>query len=179
EIVAVPVQNLQINAGVAYLDGEYDDFENGPHFNPTGSPAANTSCAIAPFSPAYPGGQTSVTAGCDLSGNETIQTPKFTASVGASYIVPTSMGQWGFAASLYHNDGYFFEPTNSVEQDAYDLVDASISWTSTDEKYGARLWGKNLLDEEYYSAANSAALGKHYSAAAPLTYGVTFSTHFR
>ena len=41
-------------------------------------------------------------------------------------------------------------PNPLIDQnDAYTLVDASVAWTSNDEKLRFQLLGRNLTDEEY------------------------------
>ena len=46
------------------------------------------------------------------------------------------------------------------------------------ERYGIRLWGKNLGGATYYSFAIASTLGHQFSPAAPRTYGFTISAHF-
>src|SRR5262249_6679660 len=100
---------------------------------------------------------------------------------GFVYTVPTNIGEFGLAANWNHGGDYFSEPDNLsfTRQPSYDLVNASVSWTSSNEHFSARLWVNNLFDEEYYSyVANSGSSGTKYGPAAPATYGITLGFHY-
>jgi len=59
------------------------------------------------------------------------------------------------------------------------LVDASITYTSPDEKYYASLFGKNLLDETYRISANSVGNFWNFTQyGAPSLVGIEFGVLF-
>jgi iron complex outermembrane receptor protein len=59
------------------------------------------------------------------------------------------------------------------------LVDANITYTSASEKYYVTLWGKNLLNEEYRTSANSVGALWNFSAyGPPLQWGVELGFNF-
>ncbi|MEO1321590.1 MAG: TonB-dependent receptor [Pseudomonadota bacterium] len=58
------------------------------------------------------------------------------------------------------------------------LFDAYASFTTADDKYTIKVWGKNLLDEAYPVALADFRLGLQQILGDPRTYGVTLSTRF-
>jgi outer membrane receptor protein involved in Fe transport len=58
------------------------------------------------------------------------------------------------------------------------LLNASVGWGSPDGALATRLWGMNLAGQRYQSFQDEEGNASQYSAAAPRTYGVTFTVHF-
>ena len=158
DLVANLTDALSVRLGFSYIDSEYTDFPNAPVFTPT------------PFL----GGNSVGSA--DVSGNELARTPEYTFNIGGDYYIPLDSGQSiNLGLNYAYNDGYNWEPSSRTVQDAYGLLGAYLSWKSADERYGVRLFGSNLTDEEYFSFVTSTAVTDNYSAAPPRTWGVEFS----
>lgn len=104
--------------------------------------------------------------------------PDWTANLGVSYEIPTAAGDLTLSANFYRNDGWAADPDNRVQQDAYDLLDASVSWLSPSKVLSVSLWGKNLTDEFYFQQLGATNFSDNGVQAAPRTYGVTFGAHF-
>jgi iron complex outermembrane receptor protein len=162
EFSTTPADRLHITGGISLMDGEYTDFPVGPRWsnNP------------APF-PAPP----LIATDSDLTGNTTIQTPSFSATLALSYAISMTTGDLDLDLAYYYNDGFFWEPDNSTSQPSYNLINASVDWTSRGGGYELRLWGRNLADEKYFSWASTSGVGALFSPAAPRTYGITLSRH--
>jgi iron complex outermembrane receptor protein len=173
EFLAIPVRGLTLRANANLLHARYQDFPNAPGTLP--SPAT---CATNPPSE-LPGPRTGANTTCpiDASGNTMIRSPRLTLTAGAAYSFDTNAGRFTLDASYYHNSGFFFEPDNRIQQEAYDVVNGQLSWTSRNGHYRVRLWVRNLFDEQYY-AAFSTSLGDAGTAGAPRTFGVSFGVHF-
>ena len=63
-----------------------------------------------------------------------------------------------------------------LQQESFDLLDASLTYTSPSEKVRVSVYGKNLSDEEYFDyAADVGALDSARWGGAPRTYGVRVS----
>ena len=93
--------------------------------------------------------------GVDVSDQRAIQnTPEEMAFIGATYVTPLRSGDLRLNANWsYKGDITQFElPTPVIDQDAYDLINASIVWTSMDETWMLGLHGKNLTDEDVKTA---------------------------
>jgi iron complex outermembrane receptor protein len=155
----IVLPNLTVTANAAYVDGVFKDFKN-----PTVFPAS----AFAP-----------PVALANAAGNPTTRTPKLTGSVGFDYKMATSVGEFGLSSNLYHNSGFAWEPSNRVRQKAYELLNASVRWTSPGEAFTVRLWAQNLNRAKYLLQAQSTAVGDLSIPAAPRTFGITLSTRFK
>ncbi|WP_342806338.1 TonB-dependent receptor [Alteromonas sp. M12] len=151
--------NLTINSGLSLIDSEFSEFLNAPTQTPTGI-----------------GGN--VTGVMDATGNKLIRTPDYTINIGADYTVFTDTGEVSANLTYYYNDGFYWEAENRLKQESYQIINALVSWTSKDEVWGVKVYGKNLLDEEYSYYSNSAQVGDAISAAPPRTFGIALLYNF-
>ncbi len=131
ESVWRPVPALTLVANVGYLDAEFEEFLAG--------------CVPA-------------AAGCtrDISSlNEPINSPDWTTFLGATYRWELGVGD--LSAHLgyqYRSKTKVANTTPSVsDQDAYDLLDLGVAYTTSNQAWRFALEGKNVLDEEYRVAA--------------------------
>jgi iron complex outermembrane receptor protein len=153
-------RDFHLGGGLSYLDGKYKSFENAPFLAPLPT-----------------GGNMSFTG--DASGNRLVNAPKWQANLNASYVIPSSIGDFTLAGQYAYNSGFFFTADNRPRQHAYDLVNGSIEWRATSREFGVRLWAKNITKEKYVSSSNNiSALGDQYAPAPPRTYGGTLFVNF-
>ena len=167
---------LDLTLNYQYLHGRYLDFDNA-------------SAAV----PNPAGGFISLTQ--DVTGRNTIFSPKHTLSAVANYEVPLNDGSaLNFNATYYYNSGSFQEPDNLLRQPAYSLVNASLRWQSADGNLSIQAWGKNLTNEAVFAffsinntgiavpATSQNPAGRAGNAraifAAPRTYGVSVGVKF-
>ncbi|MFA7440810.1 MAG: TonB-dependent receptor [Sphingomonadaceae bacterium] len=90
--------------------------------------------------------------GIDVADRRKFQnTPKWTASGTLGYEIPLAAGDLYASTTLsYRSKTYQFEvPAEGLDQSGYALWDASIVWTSGDERLSIGIHGKNLLDKQY------------------------------
>jgi iron complex outermembrane receptor protein len=180
EFEAAPLDALHLFGGVTYLDSRFDKF-GGPNStfqapivypNPATCPASLRGTADPGV--LSPGARTGGYTTCfgDVSGKDTPNAPKLTASLGASYSLALgSSGELRFSALYSYNDGYVFESDNIAKQGAYNLLNASVEYRPID-KFGIELWGRNLTDEEYAVQKLTTGTGTTVALGAPRTYGV-------
>ncbi|MDM7859849.1 TonB-dependent receptor [Alteromonas sp. ASW11-36] len=77
-------------------------------------------------------------------------TPELTYNFSAAYVLESDIGDFVFNANYYRRDDYLiFETSDLIQQDAYGMVNLSVSWESVEGDWYASLHGKNLTDEEY------------------------------
>ncbi len=77
-------------------------------------------------------------------------TPENTFNFAANYLLDTDWGSFIFNANYYYRDDYLlFETSDLIAQDAYGMVNASVSWESIDGNWFGGLHLKNITDEEY------------------------------
>lgn len=120
ELFTRPVRNLDIAVGAAFLDSEVD-------FVPAVIPGTGTRNAEMP------------------------QAPSVSINALARYAVPLSVGQIAFQVDGRYSGDHFLEGTNSdvSHQDAYVVGNASVSFTSADERWQGSLWVKNFTNTKY------------------------------
>jgi iron complex outermembrane receptor protein len=122
-----PVPALTLALNVGYLDAQFEEFLVG--------------C-------------TPPAAGCtrDVSSlNEPINSPEWTSFLGATY--RWELGGGDLAAHLgyqYRSKTKVANTTVSItDQDAYDVLDVGVAFTTANQAWRFALEGKNVLDEEY------------------------------
>jgi iron complex outermembrane receptor protein len=160
ELVARPTNNLRLAGSIALLDAEYTDFKNAPGFV---------------FAPNNMGLVATV---IDATGRRLNGAPSLSYTLSASYVVPTSVGDFRLEASDSYTSKYYILVDQLQASQARHLVGASISWTSPDERWDVRLWANNLLKERYYATIVSRRSQLSYTPGAPRTYGITATASF-
>ena len=150
--------NFRVNVTAGWLDGEYDEvtLQQAGGLTNDGVPC--------------PGG--TATVACAL-GLDLKNAPDFRGSVGAVYTTPMANGALDFAVDVAFQDDAWGLVANSpphalIEVDT--LVNASVTYTTNDDRWQFALWGNNITDEEYYRAASATALTTY--ASPPLTWGL-------
>ena len=111
---------------------------------------------------------------CDLSGRRPASTPKWSYSLGISYTIESAIGSFELVANDGYKSSYYWEPDNRLKQDAYHLINASITWTAPQSRYSIQLFAKNLANTYYFASGSEGTGGNDvYTPAPPRTYGVT------
>jgi outer membrane receptor protein involved in Fe transport len=117
----------------------------------------------------------------DVSGNDTVLSPKSTLSASVNYETEIGSGKLGANISYYYNSGYYHEPDNVLRQNGYSMVNASVRYDTENGMYG-QFWGRNLTNRavaNFSGVQNFGGLGAGRIAyAPPRTYGVTVGWKF-
>ena len=81
-------------------------------------------------------------------------TPKWTASGTLDYSHRVKTGTLSASTTIsYRSKTFQFEtPSPFLDQPGYALWDASLVWTSTDDRYSVGIHGKNLTDKQYITS---------------------------
>lgn len=159
EAEARPMENLSLRGSLTYLDGKYLDYPGASFYNR--NDVRVTGATIG-----------------DASGLDTIYTPPLTGSVSANYAIPIATGDVALSLAWVYNDGFYFDPQNATKQPSYNLINASIGYQPASGGWGVRLWGKNLTQEQYYTAIVPQTYGDTATPAAPRSYGISFNVQF-
>jgi len=129
-----------------------------------------------------------IDAGVDLSqqlgGNRMVQSPKWAGTIGLAVNTHLPGSEW-FAeatASMTHKGRVFFSQFNheALSQEGVTTMDASLRFTSPDDRWTVNVWGKNLTNETIYQGTfilNSSRTNAGFLAA-PRTFGVTVGLNF-
>lgn len=156
EIEARATQQLTLTGGVTYLDAKYTDYPEALSIGPLGGSGV-----------------------VNATGNRTVASPKWTGNVSAKYSIPLQAGRIEPDVSASYNDGFFFYADNRLAQPSYWLLNASVTWYSSNDNWSVQAWGKNLNDAVYYQGrSEQGGLGDAQRQAAPRTYGVTLRVRF-
>ena len=171
-LTAHPVAGLDLNLGVSYSDGKYDD--------------ADVS-SFAQFPSFYPDG--------DVSGNRILRSSEWQWNAGAGYsAVARGDMSWFFRADAAYRGKQYADATNqAIVPDSLN-VNASLGLRT--DRWSLELWGRNLTDEDAPTGAFREVLFSNtlpsgtsssgtffpiqYTASHPrrLTYGVTWRMKF-
>lgn len=123
ETVFAATDNLNLFMNLGLLDAEYEEFDG---YDLSGAPIDPKTINI-------------------------INTPEKTANLGFNYQVPVDSGAyWNIHANAaYRDDVKIFDLDSPVDQDAYTLVDAAVSYITPQGDWRFTLSGRNLTDKEY------------------------------
>lgn len=113
------------------------------------------------------------TAGKDCTGKTLERTPAYTLNLAAQY--RHTSGFYARMEMQAFGESYFDE-RNTTGQDAYEIYNAKIGYEA--ERWDIYIYGKNLMDEEYFSFGRVNATGVMANMGAPRTVGVTASIRF-
>lgn len=151
---ARPTRALRIAGGFEVMSAKYTRFPSGLANFPEGV----SQLGLAPIrtlppgctgvvraAGAAPGGHTS-TVNCNLTGNNVINAPKFSASLVFDYTVPSRVGEFVFSIGDKYTGKSYASADNVQVLKAYHNVNASANWTSTNGSYFGRLYVTNLTD---------------------------------
>ena len=172
ELTFIPLANLIASAAIGYNKAEYEDFDTAQctieqavfQYYVTNAPGL-----------LFPGAAPCVQ---DLAGEAIDNAPEWTVSSFIQYEADLSEQLIGIAR-LEHSyiDEYYLDQDldENLKNDAVDLVNLRFTLTNQDDTWEAAVWGRNLLDEEYYNIGLDIPVMGGYTgvAARGATYGIT------
>jgi outer membrane receptor protein involved in Fe transport len=159
DLEAVVAPGLTLAAGISLIHDRFTNFPN------------------AVIDTQIPTGGVDITTG-SANGNRLPLTPNGTFNLSADYRHLLADGEAGINVSYGHSSGYFFQPDNRMEQPAFNLVNAMVSWSRQGERLKISLWGKNLTNEVIANALLPSAIGSLAAYRPPRTFGVLVGTKF-
>lgn len=153
------IDNLVFTAGGAYLDAVYTDYTGADGFDEkTGIFFSNG----------------------NYNGRQVERTPKFSGDFGLSKTVDTQHGPLEVAGDVYYSSHFSFDAQNSAagRQDAYEQVNAHVSYLY--EPWGTRLtvFGQNLTDKSYSIGKFIDDFGVLDYLSRPRTFGLRLNVDF-
>ncbi|HEY5678891.1 MAG TPA: hypothetical protein VIS55_02375, partial [Pseudomonadales bacterium] len=161
ELSALLAENLTLRANLGWIDAEYNEFLLDRDGNPDTPPT-------------------------DLSGRDVVRAPEISAGIDLTY--DYSLGASGglrFNVSFLYEDEntYYYNDDIGSEFDTVleerTILNASMTWSSADERYYVGAFGKNLTDDRYQTAAQAVGVLWTFSNyGPPRTYGVQAGMRF-
>ncbi len=173
ELVWVPAIDLTISSALGYNKAEYKEFDLGQ-------------CTVDETVLNYyvrdgaQGGNPTLGGGCikDLAGEPIDNAPEWTVSTFAQYDMALGDNLAGIARVEYNFIDEFFLDQDldpKLKNDSVHLVNLRYTLTDPENTWEAAVWGRNILDEEYFVfGIDIPVLGGYAGVAAPgAIYGVT------
>lgn len=184
DLTAEPIEGLDIQISMAFLDTEYEEFVNTFFERIRLPPGADPTFVLRPIVQ-------------DYTGNQLVGAPSWSAVGSIQYAIPINR----FASELTprfsftYKDRVFFDPAegegslsdlpeNTISQGAYWLLNASLKWRVTDEPGALEVtgWVQNLTNEEYkvtsIDVTDSSQQFVLDAFGDPRTYGITLRAEF-
>lgn len=157
ELVFQPVRLIDLTVRYTYLDAIFDRFLQTSAIRADGTPVTN-----------------------DLAGNRLTRTPQH--AVAATLGLTTPRAAWGWLrieGNLDYQSEIFDDAINDLQEyrRPRTLFDASITY-HVNERYFARVWGRNLTDKEYRTFQVDQANGLFVQYGPPRQFGATLGARF-
>ena len=160
DITARLTDEFTVTVGLSFLDGKYRDFPGAiGHAYTVLVPGEECLC-----------GKASVTID-NLAGGRTPFSPKFTASVTATYVKEFSAGTLELSGTLYHSDSYNYEIDGLIKQDGYETLALRSSFTPANSNFTFFAYGRNVTSTKYFANTFLPDTGDGVRYARPATYG--------
>lgn len=142
ESFAADGDRLNLLGAVGYIDAQFDEYISN---------IANVPTDVAQY-------------------RDVQNTPAWTASATLAYMTPVGAGRLNLGTTLsYRSSTTQFEiPNPYIDQSGYALVDASLVYTSPDDRWSIGLHGKNLTDKQYKTSGYSFIAGNATTGAPTL-----------
>jgi iron complex outermembrane recepter protein len=151
---------LIFSAGLEYNHSRYTDF---PHF------AGELPAAVG-----------NTPADIDATGHQLSHAPQWTTNASLDYT--RSVGSAGTVhgtVNWYRNGGFFWDAQNVLKQNPYDVLNVSVAFSTPDDRWTFALWGTNLTNTFYETAALAFGPGTVAFDAPPRMFGAKLTHAIR
>ena len=155
--------NFSLHVGGAYTHGRYTNFPNGQNWVPI-------------FAGGLPNGN--VQAVGNDSGHTMIRTPEFTGFASLTFRHDMPVGRMESTATASYSSSYYWHVDNRLQQPAFTIVNANITWFSPSDTWKISVSGDNLTDEHTELYVREAAVGDFVSYSKPRTFAVAVGYKF-
>jgi iron complex outermembrane receptor protein len=173
ELIFVPAADMTASTAVGYNKAEYEEFENA-------TCTVNQQINKYYIEGAAQGGIPVGSCTQDLEGVQIENAPEWTISSFIQYESDLPANLVG-TARLEHSyiDEFFLDQDHdpNLVNDEVNLVNLRLTVTNRENTWDAAIWGRNLLDEEYYAVGfDIPVVGGYAAVTAPgAIYGITVS----
>lgn len=128
--------------------------------------------------------QKGIVSGVNVAGNELSNAPSLTFNGGVdATVMDGDAGKLSLHGDLAYSSSQYFEVLNisRLQQKSYALLSGHIDWESSNGRWNASIWGKNLTNKFYFTSRVDllAGFGFDYNhISAPRTYGITVGVKY-
>jgi len=168
ELSLAPTRDWSIDLSAAYSHATYKDYKNA---------AVSVPIVNASGVPTLTGNRTVF---LDVSGNQVLRAPKFTAGINTTYTLPTPVFGGSLRGNLtaYYSSGYPFDVIGRIETGSYETVNARLTWLSPSEQFQLSAWVTNLTDDDHIISVSESAVADRATRTRPRSFGVDFRLYF-
>ena len=115
----------------------------------------------------------------DATGNALQRAPKWVGTLAADYNKEmASGGKVNANLNLYYNGGYYWDPSNTIRQDRYAMLNGSIGYTLPDGHWTVSAFASNITNKATQVVEYKITFGTLVADAMPRTYGLTVAYQF-
>ncbi len=128
--------------------------------------------------------QQGIVSGVNVAGNELSNAPSLTFNGGVdATVMDGGAGKLSLHGDLAYSSSQYFEVLNisRLQQKSYALLSGHIDWESSNGRWNASIWGKNLTNKFYFTSRVDllAGFGFDYNhISAPRSYGITVGVKY-
>lgn len=140
EVTVAPTRNFSVRGSSAYTHARYADFPGAQSFIP------------------LPQGGNQVVA-LDASGKVMTRAPKWTFNVGADWGTDFATGRLSVDGNIYYSTTLYYDFQNIFSQGSYALANASVSWSTPNDKLKFSVWATNLTNRAVFQTIRPGGLG--------------------
>lgn len=153
------IDNLVLSMGMAFLNAEYSEYKDGSGFD------SATGLLVS---------------GQDYTGNDVVRSPKVSGNATLLKTFYFEKSEFELGIDYYYNSGFYYlaQGTSNVEESAYELLGARLSYYHTPSNLRVTLYGKNLTGTEYNYGRFPVDIGTNDAAAPKENYGVRVGWEF-
>jgi iron complex outermembrane receptor protein len=153
------INNFVLSMGMAFLKAEYSEYKDGSGFD------SETGLLVS---------------GQDYTGNDVVLSPKVSGNATLLKTLYFDQNELELAVDYYYNSGFYYlaQGTPNVEESAYELFGARLSYFHSPSNLRVTLYGKNLTGEEYNYGRFPVDTGTNDAAAPKENYGIRVGWEF-
>jgi outer membrane receptor protein involved in Fe transport len=159
DLTAALYDGLTLKGGLEYIHDRFSQFPNAVVAIP------------------QPNGTVHIGEG-SATGNRLPFTPDLSVVVGLNYKHRFVTGPVSVNVNELYSTEFYAQPDNVLRQPAYHMVNASIQWSDTTERFAVTLWGDNLANYAVVNFLTASTTGDSVSYQAPRTYGIRLGVKF-
>lgn len=187
DLLASPVRNLQLRAGLNLLNSKYKSYSNASAVLPRLTPTCPSAATVVSIDQARAIGNTPVPSGVgggctyvlNATGLRTVFSPKMTGNFGGDYSIDAGEGKVVLNGSVYYNSGFdVIVGGVNGRVPSYESLSAGIAYHAPDDRYFVRIWGENLTNNHRAAYLSPQALVAQQVNVRPITYGITAGLKF-
>ncbi len=131
DIALLLTPNWRLNASLSWNKSELSDAKNVPCTN--GQPIGSADWSYN---------------SCDLTDERAGSYPELSANISTEYFRPFSEASEWYLRALINAESKYYSAAENDDLDGYTTLDLHLGWRTTDKVWDARLWVKNVSDEE-------------------------------